>query len=45
MRAKDWWRRNRLSDHWENLGLSERMPVKSHYHDGNDVHRALGAWW
>ena len=28
MQAKGWWRRNRLSDRWEKLGLSERMPVK-----------------
>ena len=27
------------------LGLSERMPVKNHYHNGNDYHSALGAWW
>ena len=45
MQTKGWWRRNRLSDRWEKLGLSERMPVKNHYHNGNDVHSALGAWW
>ena len=45
VRAKGWWRRNRLSDRWEKLGLSERMPVKNHYHNGNDVHSALGTWW
>ena len=44
MRAKGWWRRNRLSDCWENLGLSERMPVK-YYHNADHVHSALGAWW
>ena len=37
--------RNCLSDLWEKLGPSERMPVKNHYHNGNDVHSALGAWW